>query len=51
MSDGRNPLVFKLDAQALLVNRFQRPAAFLIVNFEAGANDRVTLPLVNDFSN
>ena len=49
MGDRRNPLVFKLDAQALLINGFQKSAAFLVVHFEAGANDRVTLALVNDF--
>ena len=50
VGDRRNPLVFKLDGQALLINGLQKSAAFLVVHFEAGANDRVTLALVNDFS-
>ena len=46
----RNPLVFRLNAETLLINWFKKSAAFLVVHLEAGANDRVTLALVNDFS-
>src|SRR6266704_6464248 len=49
LSDCRNPLVFQLDAEALLINRFQKPAALLIVHLEASANDRVTFPFINNF--
>ena len=48
-SDRRNPLVFKLDAQALLINRFEKSTALLIGQLEAGTDDRVALAFVNDF--
>src|SRR6266536_2561719 len=47
--DCRNTLVFQLDAQALLIDRLQKPTALLVIYLEAGANDRVALAFVNDF--
>src|SRR5438552_18872930 len=49
LSDCRNPLVFKLDAEALLINRFRKPAALLVIYLEASANDRVTFFFVHVF--
>ncbi len=36
-SDCRNPQIFKLDRQALLVNRFKKSAPLLVIHLEAGA--------------
>src|SRR2546429_5243259 len=48
-SNCRNPLIFELDAKAFLIDCFEKATTFFVVHFEAGANDRVTLALVNDF--
>ena len=49
LRDCWNPQIFKLDAQAFLINRLQEPAAFLVINLETGADDGVTLFLINYF--
>src|SRR6266581_6429786 len=48
-SDCRNPLVFKFDAQALLINWFQKSTTLLVVHLKARANNRVALLLMYDF--
>ena len=45
-ADCRNLLVLKLDAQTFLINGLEKAAPLLIVDFEAGANNRVALFLV-----
>ena len=48
-SNRRNPLVFKFDRQALLIDGFKKAAALLVVYLEAGANNGIAFFLVNDF--
>src|SRR6266511_6145316 len=48
-SNRWNPLVFKLDGQALLIDGFQKAAALLVVHLEIGVNNVVAFFLVNDF--
>src|SRR5262249_26025198 len=45
----RNPLVFKFNGQALLIDGFKKAAALLVVYLEAGANNGVAFFPVNHF--
>ena len=47
LSDERDRLHAKLHLQALLINRFQESAAFLLVHLEAGPDDPVAFLFVD----
>ncbi len=41
--------MFEFDLQAFLKNAFQKPAAFVVVDIEAGADDRIAFLRKNQF--
>jgi len=44
-----NSLEFQLDFQALMMNRLEKPPAFISINGKVRADDRVAFIFVNQF--